>query len=82
MCHAVGHNIKTCLLRNDIINVESSTAKSQSSVGMKKPLHNDVMDVDSSSTKPQRPIGKTKPQRPIRMKGPRTRQQLRQYFGK
>ena len=73
MCHAVGHNIKTCLLRNDFIDVESSTAKTQSSVGMKRLLGNDVIDVDSSSTKPQRPIG---------MKRPRTRRQLRQYFGK
>ena len=82
VCHAIGHNIKTRLLPNDFVDVESSTTKTQRSVGMKKLLHNDVMDVDSSSTKPQRPIGKTKPQRPIRMKGPRTRQQLRQYFGK
>ena len=73
VCHAIGHNIKTCLLPNDFVDVESSTTKTQRSVGMKRLLGNDVIDVDSYSTKPQRPIG---------MKRPRTRQQLRQYFGK
>ena len=73
VCHAIGHNIKTRLLPDDFVDVESSTTKTQRSVGMKKLLGNAVIDVDSYSTKPQRPIG---------MKRPRTRQQLRQYFGK
>ena len=73
VCHAIGHNIKTRLLPNDFVDVESSTTKTQRSVGTKKLLGNAVIDVDSYSTKPQRPIA---------MKKPRTRQQLRQYFGK
>ena len=73
VCHAIGHNIKTRLLPNDFVDVESSTTKTQKSVTMKRLLGNDVIDVDSYSTKPQRPIG---------MKKPRTRQQVRQHFGK